>query len=198
MHPDFPKTVLRLTDGKGVVKVLGIARVDGERRHCAHVLAPPDFLRSDARFYLVGFFLHLFRIGIRQPVLCQDGMHLSRVFPALTQDIHDFADGILGRIRPFGDFHHSLIPVLPSMQGSLGNKDVVSQRPVLRNQKGEIFPYFQPADKCLVAPLQDFHHLGFAQMMFPPRQKADLHLVPVHGMQGIALGHKHRFPAFQG
>ena len=64
MHAHFPQTTLQLTDTKGIVKVLGILRVDGTSKHVTEILTAVYFLLRDGSVDLLGSLLHILRILI--------------------------------------------------------------------------------------------------------------------------------------
>ena len=64
MHAHFPQTTLQLTDTKGIVKVLGILRVDGTSKHVTEILTAVDLLLRNGGINLLGRLLHILRILI--------------------------------------------------------------------------------------------------------------------------------------
>ena len=64
MHAHFPQTTIQLTDTKGIVKVLGILRVDGTSKHVTEILTAVDLLLRNGGINLLGRLLHILRILI--------------------------------------------------------------------------------------------------------------------------------------
>ena len=94
MDADLPQLAC-LPDAQRIVEVFGVLRVNGAGEHLAEVLTTLDLLLRDARVYLLGSILDILRILVRQPILCQDGMHLDIIVALLTQDINDLAYNVL-------------------------------------------------------------------------------------------------------
>ena len=69
MYADFPKATVELTDGEGIVEVLGILGVDGTGEDVAEVLAAVDLLLSDSSINLLSSLLDILRILIWQVIL---------------------------------------------------------------------------------------------------------------------------------
>ena len=112
VHTYFPHTVLHLLDGYGVVKVLGVARVDCDGKGVAEVLSLGYLLFSDARIYLVGCRFHILRILVWQSVLSEYGMHLGVVVSSLSEDIYHLTYGVTLLHGPVYNPHHHLVTVL--------------------------------------------------------------------------------------
>ena len=181
----------------GIVKVLGVIGVDGESHHLAAVLAPAYLLRGDTRFYAVSRLLHRLGIGIRQPELGQDSMHLSGVLARLPQDVHDLSHGVLAVAGPLDDFHYRLVARLALLQFPHGNEDIVGQRAVLGKQVGIVLAHLQGAHIGPVGTLHDFHHLSLTHVVAATGHHGCLHHIPVHGFHRVALSHEEGFAAIR-
>ena len=191
-------TVLQHLYADGIVKVLGIVRVYGEGEHVAHVAAAVDFLLGNLLGDAVGYGLHVLGVGVRQAELRQDGMHLGIVLASASQNVHHLADGVLGAFRPLHHADNGLVAVLALLQEVLGDEYVGSQGTVLGEQVGIVLAYLQCAHELLFRTLHYLYDLCFADMVAAACQHGGLHLVSVHGVHGVALGHQDGFSAIIG
>ena len=126
----FPDAVLDAPHREGIVEVLGVARVDGEGRDVAEVLASGDFLGSDARVEPFGSGFDLCGIFVRKSELSQYGVHFGVVLAARAQDVDDLAVGAACPFGPVGHTHQRLVAVASALQTFLRDEDVVGQRAV--------------------------------------------------------------------
>ena len=119
------QAVRQASQGESVVKVLCVVRVDGAGEDVAEVLALGVVsLRDFSRQFLRGV-LHVFRIGVWQPVLRQDGVHLRGVVACLSEYRRHFSyDMPVFVLRPFHHPHNHLVVHRRPVQQSLRHDDV--------------------------------------------------------------------------
>ena len=191
----FPKAVFQPSDGEGVVKVLGILGVDGEGGDAAEVFALGYFFGGDFGRNLVGGFLYGGGVDVGQAELGEDGVHLGGIVSGTAQDVDHLADGVLGFIGPFYYFDDGFVACLSAFQLFFGDKDIVGERTVLRNEEGVRFGYFERAYKGVVGSFQyfDYFAFGFASAAFGV--EGDAHTVVVHGVCRVAFGDEYRVAA---
>ena len=83
----YEAVVQRLV-GEGVVKVLGIGRVDCEGEGVAEVAAALDVIGGDVWLDGSRFFLHVRLKAVRKADFSEDGVHFRIVVPRLAQYVH--------------------------------------------------------------------------------------------------------------
>ena len=198
VHAHFPQVFPDLADGERVVEVLGVARVDGEGEHLAHILPSVDLLLRDFQGDLLCGGLYGFGVGVGQTVFSQYGVHLGVVLSRGAQDVHHLADGVLGVFGPLHDFHHRLVAVLALLEVAAGDDDVGGQRAVFGEQIGVFLPHLQRADELLVGSLKDLNHAGLADVVLASGHHADAHPVALHGAHRVALCHEDGLSALIG
>ena len=198
VHAHFVQAGVNLAYGNGVVEVFGIARVDGEGHHLAHVFAACNLLFRYHVGDALGGVLHLLRIGVGQTELGQYGVHLRFVLARLPQHLRDTPDGVVGVHGPLHDAHRHLVALLGALQVAARDEDVVGQRAVFGDEVGQVVMYFQPAYELLVGPLQDLRHHALAHVALAAGHHGHPHAVAVHGVQGVALGHQYGLSALIG
>ena len=93
-------------------------------------------------------------------------------------------------IRPLGDFHHSLVVGLTTLQLALGDDDVVNEGRILRNQEGPVVFDTQFSDNLIVSTTDDLDHHSLLDMLVATSHIGYLYLVAVHRRHRIALSHK--------
>ena len=150
VYADFPSAIRKRADGKCVVKILSIARVDRKGEHVAHIFTPRDLFRRHAVGYLICGFFYAFRVRIRQIKLGQNSVHFGVVLPFLTQNIHHFADRTLSLHRPLHDFYDDLVARLAAFQVLGRNEYIVGQHAAGRDEEGIIFLHFQSAYERII------------------------------------------------
>ena len=94
MYPDLIIAVVQFPERKGVVKVLGICRVDGEGQHIAEI---PSLFPVGSRYLvrnLVRGILHLRLEPVRQGKFRKDCMHFGIIFPGFPEHIHQMPDRV--------------------------------------------------------------------------------------------------------
>ena len=91
MHADFPFPVGQSAQGKGVVEVFGIGRVDGKCRYVAKIFTAGDFVSGYAVVDFIGELFEFFGIVSGQSELCEYGVHLGIVFSAFPEYFNDCA-----------------------------------------------------------------------------------------------------------
>ena len=173
-------------------------RVDGKGRYLAHVLAAGYLLVADDVRNLVGSLLHGFGIFIRQVVFGQNGVHLRVVVARLAQNVDDLADGVLGVLGPFNDFHYGLVARLAALELVFRYENVVGQCAVFRNQESIVLVHVQLAHKGVVAAFYNFDDLGLAGVSAASGQHRHAHAVAVEGAVGVALTYQYGLPAVVG
>ena len=195
VYADFPKPIFQRADGKGIVKVFGIFRVDGESGYFPEIFAAGYFFGGNFRRNLIRGFLYRLRIDVWQSEFGQDGVHLGSVISGFAENIEHLPDRVFGFIRPFCYFYHCFVTGLSALQLIFGDEDVVGKRAVLRYEEGIRFLYFQCADKGIVGTLQYFNHFpfGFAPAAFGI--KGDAHFIIIHRMGGVTLCYEYRISA---
>ena len=188
MDTHFPYSVLDFSDGQCVVEVFGIARVDGEGGHVAHVDTFCHLLRSDSRIDDVRRPFHFLRIFVRQSKFSEDGVHLRVVFSAGSKHIDHLSHGIVRPFRPVGDFHESLLSVLSAFEFIEWDDDVVWQLSVRRNEESSMLADLQHPDIRFLIPFDDFHHLSlqFLAVAFLGKE-ADFHLVARQSVECVLV-----------
>ena len=150
VYADFPSAICERADGKCVVEILSIARVDRKGEHVAQIFAPRDLLRRHAVRNLIRRLRYPLRVGIRQIKLGQNGVHFGVIFPFLAQNIHHFADRTLSLHRPLHDFYDDLVARLATFQVLGRNEYIVGQHAAGRDEEGIIFLHFQSAYERVV------------------------------------------------
>ena len=143
VYADFPSAIRKCADGKCVVKIFSIARVDRKGEHVAHIFTPRDLFRRHAVGYLVRSLRYPIWVSIRQIKLGQNSVHFGVVFPFLTQNIHHFADRTLSLHRPLHDFYDDLVARLATFQVLGRNEYIVGQHAAGRDEESIIFLHFQ-------------------------------------------------------
>ena len=192
MHTHFPVSVIQLASRKGIVKVLGIFRVDGKGQDLTEILTLGNFFFRDNFRYLICRLFHIFRISIRQAEFCQYRMHFGCILTGHTQNIDHFTQRVLGFVRPFNDTDNGFIAILAAFQFFFRDKYIVCQRLVLGDEEGKAFRYLQFADKCLFLAFQYFDHFGFRFSALAFGKQLHLHFITVHRMSGIPFRHENR------
>ena len=187
VNADFPVAVLEFLDRQRVVKVLGIGRVDGERRHVAHVTALGDLLGGDAGLQGLGGLGDVLGILVRQPELGQDGVNLGIVLASDTQHVNHLTDGRVGILGPVDDLRNHLVTRPASRQLVQRDEDVGRQELAVDGQLGKIFHYLQRAHKHLLLALEDFDDLGFGSLAMTSGADMHQHAVAVERMQRVTL-----------
>ena len=105
---------------EGSIEIFGILRVDSAGEYLSEVLTFLVVLFCDFARNLVGSILYVFRIFIRQSVLCEDRVHFYIIVTHLSEDVNNFTDrAFVFSIRPFDDTHYCLIIGLSSFYLSL-------------------------------------------------------------------------------
>ncbi len=190
VYAHFPESVIYLANGERVVKVLCILGVDGESEHVAEVLTLSDSFGGNIGHNLIGSLLHILRIGVRQTIFGQNGVHLGRVFSGTPQNVDYLSDGILGCFRPLDYFHHHLVAILGILQLFFRNKYIISQRTAFGEQEGIVLVDLQFANKRVIGTFQDFDDFAFAFTVLASCEKSHSHDVVVHGMSRVTFSHK--------
>ena len=198
VNAHFPQVFFKFADADGIVEVLGIARINCNGEHIAHVQSSVHLLLRDFCGNLLGGLLHLFGIDIGQSVFGQNGVHLGSVLSCASQDVNDLSDGILGILGPFDNLDHGLVSGLPLLQVRFGDEDVVGQGAVFRKQIGILLADLKCSHKSLVRAFQNFGYLCLSDMVSPTGQKRGLDKISVHGMQTVALCHQDGLSPFNG
>ena len=182
MYAHFPQAVAGRADGEGIVKVLGVVRVDGEGEHVAEVLAACDFFGRDARLELFGGILHSLGIVVGQSEFGQDGVHFGIVLSLPAQDVDHLSDGALRLFGPFHDFHHGLVARLSALELVLGDEDVGGQRAAFGDEEAVALFHLQETDEGVLGAADDFDDFGFAGVSRPAGHHGDAHAVAVEGV----------------
>ena len=116
VYTHFPKSLFQRLDGDGVVKVFGVAWVDGDCEGVAQVFSLCDFFGCDACVHAVGCSFHFLRVFVGQAVFSQNGVHLSIVFAFSAQHINHLSDGVASIQRPVVDTYHDFVAILGALQ----------------------------------------------------------------------------------
>ncbi len=106
---------------KRVVEVLGVARVDGERRYATEILSLRHFFLRDSGIDPVGGLLHVLRIFVRQAELREDCVHLCGVLSLAAQYVHYFASRVHLLVAPLDYSCHGLVAVLSALELAAGD-----------------------------------------------------------------------------
>ena len=193
VYAHLPQSVVEFLNREGVVEVLGVARVDGERNHIAHVAALGNLLRRDARLNLVGSRFHLSRIDVWQTKFSQYGVHLHGVVATATQHVNHFAHRRIGCIGPVDNLHHRLVACLAVFQQIARNENVGSQELAVGDEVAEIVVNLECSYKHLLLALYNFKHLSFFRLVGTFGADVHLHLVAVERVLRVAFGNKNGF-----
>ena len=188
VHAHLPVAVAEATDGQGVVKVLG---VDGESGDVAEILALGHFLLCDPFLNLLGRFLHILGIFVRQAEFSQDGVHLGVVLPFDSEDVYYFAARVHLVVAPLHDAGHGLVAVLATLEASARQHDVGGQELGIRHKGGIVLLYLKRADKLLVLGLDYLYDLSLRLLALAGGADHHAHLVAVQGVHRVALGHEY-------
>ena len=189
MHSDLPIAVGKLADREGVVEILGVARVDGEGGDAAEILALGHLLFCDTLADLLGCFLHIFGIFVREAELGEDGVHLGVVLPFRSEDVEDFAARVHLVVAPAGDAGHGLVAVLAPFELVARDDDVGGEEFRVGHERRIILVDLDCADKLLLLGLHDLYHAGLGILAAAGCRNNHAHLVAVEGMHRVALGH---------
>ena len=186
VHPHFEVTAVEVPHAQGVVEILGVFGVDGERGHVPHVAAALDlfgveFLGNGLR---LGF--HILREMVGQAELQQDRVHFRLVNPWRAEHFDHLGDGrVIGRgpiLEPDGD----LDVRRGIVQEAGGNQKVAVQALVGGNAEGVILDGLQHDHVEFPGPL---HHPGDVRhFATAPVHPTDLDGVPPEGGARVALG----------
>ena len=164
MDADFPAILAHGADGEGVVKVLGVVRVDGKGRDRPKVLAPRNLFGRDTGLQLLGRGLDALRVGIGQAVLGQDGVHLGIVLALTAQDVDHLSDRALRVFGPVRNLDHCLVARLPAFQLVLRYEDVRRQGAPFRHEEAEALLHLEAAHEGVFLPLQNLDDFRLARM----------------------------------
>lgn len=186
VYTDFPVAVLEFLNRQGVVKVLGIGRVDGERGHIAHIDALGNLLGGDARLQGFGSLGNVLGILVGQAKLSQDSMNLGIVLTSHTQHVNHLADGRVGILGPVHNLDDHLVTGLAAGKFVERDEDIGGQELAICCQLGKILQHLQGADKHLLLALQDSHHFGLGFHAVARRPDVNQHTVTVQGMHRVA------------
>ena len=95
-----------------VVEVFGIERINRERQRIAHIAAAVDLLRTYIGVDCCSFLLRLGGIIVRQPILCQYGVHLCIVVTAMPEHIDDLSHWRCLACSRTDDFHNHPVAIV--------------------------------------------------------------------------------------
>ena len=194
MHAYFPISIIQLTGRKGIIKVLGIFRVDGKRQYIPEIFPLVNlFLRNGIR-YLIGSLFYILRILIRQTKFSQDSMHFSIVTTSFTQDINHFSQRILGIVGPFHDTDNGLITILSTFQFVFWDKDIIRQGLVLGNQEGKALCHLKFTNKHPFLGFKNLNHFAFRLSPFTTSKQLNFHAVTIHCMSRVPFSNEYRRP----
>ena len=139
-------------DRQGIVKVLGVAWVNGAGKHLAEVFPALHVLRRYLVAYLVGGILHLLRVFVWQAVLSQYGVHLHVVVAALAQHVNHLCnDGAVLSVGPLLHAYHGALVGLAAKQLVLWYEDIARHR-LLRYEGSVVLVHLQAAHKLVLLP----------------------------------------------
>ena len=185
---NLPIAVLEFLDGEGVIKVFGIGRVDGKRRHISHVAAFGNFLGRNTGIQSLGGFGDVLRVFVRQTKLSQDSMNLGIVLACHTQHVNHLADGRIGILGPIYNLDNHLVASLATGQSVQRNKDVCGQELAVSGKLGKVFHHLQRTDEHLLLALENLYNLGLRLHAMACSADVHQHAVTVQGMHRVALG----------
>ena len=97
---------------QGVVKILGVSRIDGEGEHIAHIAPAVNLLCADVGIYLFGLLHRLVGIVVRQSVLGKYSVHLCLVLSALPQHLNHLTHRRTFARGGVDDLHDHLVAIL--------------------------------------------------------------------------------------
>ena len=150
MHTDLPESLAGRTNAQGIIKVLGILRVNRTSKDITEVFPALDLLLGDACLYLLCGILDSLRIFVRQSVLGEDGMHLHIIVTFLTEHVNHLTHYVLRLLRgPLRDFDDSFVASLATFQFLLRNQDIMHEDIPFGNEEGKVFLHLQ-LTHCLV------------------------------------------------
>ena len=198
MYAHFPLTLFERTDRNGVVKVLGVLRVNRYGQHIAHVEAAGHFFGRDSGFYFLGSAFYVGGILVGQTVLGKDGVHFGIVFALLTKDVYHLPYGTLRILGPFHNLHQSLVACLTTLERRLGNKNVGRQRAAFGNEEGVILFHLELPDKGILHAFHNLRYLRLTSMPMSAGKHRNSYAVAVEGMHRISLAHENILSAIVG
>ena len=125
MHADLVIPVFQFLEREGIVKVLGVFRVDRERCDFPEVSPVLDFLcRNGILYSLCGFF-HVRRELHGQFVFRHDGIHFRVVVSRYSENFQHFTHGVFLVLRPLGNLDDGFFSILGPVQVAQGDEYVV-------------------------------------------------------------------------
>ena len=198
MYPYFPQARFDRTDGKCIVKVFCIFRVNGKSRYLTEIFTLGIILRCNDIRNLISSSLYMGWINIRQSILSQDGMHFSGIVSRLSKNVHHLSDRVLGIFRPLNYLDHRLITIFPTFQLFLRNEDIIGKHLAFGKQESIELFYFQCTDKSIVGAFDHLNHFSFKHSSFPLGTKHHFHLIAMHGMSRFPFGNKNCFTTIFG
>ena len=198
MHSYLPIPVIELSQGKGIVKVLGIGRVDGECGNSPEIATLLIFFfRNSIRQRVCNTF-NLSRKFIRYFKFGENGMHFSIVFSRKTKNIDNFADGIFIAAGPLDDAHNCFLTILRLVQAFHGNKNVGRNLFPIRNQEGKILRHLDHSNNGVPCTFYNFNYFAFRARFFALCKKVHLHRITMQSMVQVSHGYKNIFGIFVG
>ena len=193
MHAHLIMAVVELTERQGIVKVLGIFRVNGTGPYIPEVLALLHILSRDLARNLIGSFLHTLRVFIRQAILCENSVHLHIIVTCLAEHVDHLTDDVLILVfGPFEHFDNNLIISLRTLCLLTRNDDATYHIIALRHTIGHIMIHTHTSDKLILGSLENLNHLCLLDMLLPAGHETHTHPVASQRTHGIALSYKDR------
>ena len=187
MHAHLPAPIGELAQREGIVIVLGIGRVDGERGHVAHIVAAGHLLVGDAGLDALRRALHVGRILIRKAKFGEDGVNLGIVLAGAAQDVLDGADWAVGVLGPLDDAHDGLVASGATRQFVERDKDVGGQELAIGGKHSVVLLHIEGAHKHLLFALHNLDDLGLGLHAGTHRADVHHHAVTVEGVHRVAL-----------
>jgi len=182
----FEVAAVEVPHAQGIVEILGVFGVDGERGHVPHVAAALDLFGIELLGDGLCLIFHILREMVGQAELQQDGVHFRLVDARCAQHFDHLGDGrVVGRgpiLEPDGD-----LDVRRGIVQEAGrNEEVAVQALVGGDAEGVILHGLQHDHVQLAGPL---HHPGDVRHLAPATvHPADFHGVPPEGGSRVALG----------
>ena len=182
MHAGFPVSVWQFAQRQRVIKVLCVARVDGECCHAAHVLAGGYDLRCYSCVDFVGGSLHVLRVYVRQTVFGKDGVHLRVVFSRSAENVDHLAGRVLVIVVPVHDAHNCLVAAFAAFDFRFWYKNVAGKEFAVGHEEGVVLAHLQSADKHLLFFLYNLKHLRLRLETLALCAQMHAHAVAVEGV----------------
>ncbi len=178
-------SVFELLIRKGVIKILGISRVDGKGGEGSAIAAPADLLFRNFDFNLRGNLFHFFGEGKRKVVFYQDGLHLHLVVAGRSEHLFHSPERIVGVSRPVGKCHHHLLTIFGVFQIGEWYKNIYGHGAAVGDHKGKLLRALDGSHKTCFGAFYDLCYPAFELVSFALREEAHLHQIAMQCVTGV-------------